>query len=49
MSDSNKELVVENELSDNQLVASIKSYFKPSGSNAFASSKKKIKQMMKRC
>ena len=39
MSDSNKELVVENELSDNQLVASIKSYFKPSGSNAFAVAK----------
>ena len=39
MSDSNKELAVENELSDNQLVASIKSYFKPSGSNAFAVAK----------
>jgi len=36
MSDSNKELVIENEMSDNQLIASIKSYFKPSGSNAFA-------------
>ena len=39
MSDSNKELAVENELSDSQLVASIKSYFKPSGSNAFAVAK----------
>ena len=50
MSDSNNEqLVLENELSNNKLVAAIKSHFKPSGSNAFASSKKKIRVMMKRC
>ena len=41
MSDENEQLVLHNELSNNKLVAAIKSHFKPSGSNAFAISKKR--------
>ncbi|MDC3263263.1 penicillin acylase family protein [Pelagibacterales bacterium] len=41
MSDKNEQLVLYNELSNNKLVAAIKSHFKPSGSNAFAISKKR--------
>ena len=41
MSDENEQLVLQNELSNNKLVAAIKSHFKPSGSNAFAISKKR--------
>ena len=41
MSDDNEQVVLQNELSNNKLVAAIKSHFKPSGSNAFAISKKR--------
>ncbi|MDA9651916.1 penicillin acylase family protein [Pelagibacteraceae bacterium] len=41
MSGENEQLVLQNELSNNKLVAAIKSHFKPSGSNAFAISKKR--------
>ena len=41
MSNKNEQLVLHNELSNNKLVAAIKSHFKPSGSNAFAISKKR--------
>ena len=41
MSVPNEQTVVANALSNNKLVAEIKSYFKPSGSNAFAVSKKR--------
>ena len=41
MSNENEQLVLHNELSNNKLVAAIKSHFKPSGSNAFAISKKR--------
>ena len=41
MSNTNEEEVSVNALSNNSLVAEIKSYFKPSGSNAFAVSKKR--------
>jgi len=41
MSNENEQLVLQNELSNNKLVAAIKSHFKPSGSNAFAISKKR--------
>ena len=44
MSDSDEQVVVQNELSNNQLVAAIKSYFKPSGSNAFAVSKSRSQE-----
>ena len=37
----NEQVVLQNELSNNKLVAAIKSHFKPSGSNAFAISKKR--------
>ena len=39
MSEPNEQLVATNELSNNKLVAAIKSHFKPSGSNAFAVAK----------
>ena len=41
MSGDNEQVVLQNELSNNKLVAAIKSHFKPSGSNAFAISKKR--------
>ena len=41
MSNENEQLVLHNELSNNKIVAAIKSHFKPSGSNAFAISKKR--------
>ena len=41
MSDDKEQVVLQNELSNNKLVAAIKSHFKPSGSNAFAISKKR--------
>ena len=41
MSDDNEQVALQNELSNNKLVAAIKSHFKPSGSNAFAISKKR--------
>ena len=41
MLDDNEQVVLQNELSNNKLVAAIKSHFKPSGSNAFAISKKR--------
>ena len=41
MSNENEQLVLQNELSNNKLVAAIKSHFKPSGSNAFDISKKR--------
>ena len=41
ISEQDEQLVLQNELSNNKLVAAIKSHFKPSGSNAFAISKKR--------